>query len=192
MKSTLTLVLAFVLCGAINAQEGGSLSKKEQRQLLKEERIKEESRMAELKSIYIDSLVQSGSYVLEADMLFDKYGQSITVQSNINFVMVDSLFGVFQIGDPFYISRNGVGGVTYEGSVNNYRSSRSAKQGVYNISYTLSTTSGSFDINLSVLPSGKADATVRGNFSGSVRYSGRIVGRRESRVFKGTAFSEPF
>jgi hypothetical protein len=127
------------------------------------------------------------AFVLEADMLFDRYGQSFQVQSTINFVLIDEQFGVFQIGNPFHLSRNGVGGVTYEGSVNSYKKSKNEKKGTYFISYTLQTTMGSFDISIDILASGKADATVRGNFGGSIRYSGRIVGLRESRVFKGTA-----
>jgi hypothetical protein len=170
------------------AQSSGSLTKKEQRQLLKEERKREEAEMAKLMTIYIDSIIAENAFVLEADMLFDRYGNSVPVPSNINFVMVDSLFGIFQLGNPFYIGRNGVGGATYEGSVNSYQKSKSEKHGTYSINYTLTTSWGSFDINVTITSSGRGDATVRGNFSGSVRYSGYVVGLRESKVYKGSSF----
>jgi hypothetical protein len=188
MKKILLILLLVIAGTTIYAQDSGSLSKKEVRQLLKEERKNAAAREAELMAAYIDSLMKNNAFVLEADMLFDRYGNSIPVASNLNFVMFDSVYSVFQIGNSFYIGSNGVGGVTYEGSVNSYRKTKNEKNGTYNITYTLVSSLGSFDINFFITTAGKGDATVRGNFSGSVRYSGYIVGLRESKVFKGTSY----
>lgn len=183
------LILLLCLAGTtVFAQNSGSLSKKEQKQLLKEERQSRAVEEAELKSFFIDSTLNTRSFALEADMLYDKYGQSIPVQSNINFILVDSVYGVLQVGDPFRMGGNGLGGVTYEGSVNSYNFEKNVKRNNYMISYTLISTFGSFDVNINVLSNGKAEATVRGTFSGSIRYSGNIVGLANTRVFKGMSF----
>jgi hypothetical protein len=120
-------------------------------------------------------------------MLFDRYGNSSTVQSDINFVRVDSTNGVLQFGSNTYLGMNGVGGVTIEGSVNSYEYSFNERKETYTINYTVRSTTGTYTVFMSVQPSGRADARVSGNFSsGSLRYSGRLVHPAESRVFKGT------
>ena len=181
--------MLFCLAGtSLFAQDPGSLSKKEQKQLLKEDRRARANQEAELKAVFVDSTLNSRSFALEADMLYDKYGQSIPVQSNINFILVDSVYGVLQVGDPFRMGGNGLGGVTYEGSVNSYNFEKDTKRNNYIISYTLISSFGSFDVNINVLSNGRAEATVRGAFSGSIRYAGRIVGLANTRVFKGMSY----
>ena len=185
MKKLALIFLTFAFILPLSAQEEGSLSKREQRKLAKEERkaekAKEEERIAKL----VEYMAENQQFVLEANMLFDKYGQSFPVHSNINFVAVDSTEGVVQIGSNSYIGSNGVGGVTLEGSVNNYEYKENEKKGYYTISYSLTTSLGTYDVFMTMNESGTADATVRGNFGGSIRYTGKVEHPSVSRVYKG-------
>lgn len=188
MRIIAIILILAAAANTIQAQDPGALTKKEQRKLLKEERKRAAAEMEAAMAAYVDSIVNADGFILEAHTLFDRYGQSFPVQSNINFVAVDREMGVFQIGNPFYIGRNGVGGVTYEGAINSYEKTHNEKRGTYYVKFTLQTPLGHFDIDLNILSSGRADATVRGNFGGSIRYSGDIVGLQESRIFKGSSF----
>ncbi len=183
-----TLYISFIilaLCGAAVAQSPTSLSKKEQRKLLKEERDKQKAIDAEHTAKLVDYMVKHRRFVLEADMLFDRYGQSYSVQSTINFVALDSLAGVIQIGNSMYIGSNGLGGVTIEGNIRNYEWEKNEKKGTYRVNYSVSSTSGTYEVNISIHSGGNADATVYGTFGGSIRYSGNLVYPSESRVYKG-------
>ncbi len=181
--------MALVLLGGIaQAQDGGKLSPREQRKLLKEEKQRIEKEEAARYALLVEEMVTSPAFVLEADMLYDRYGQSLSVQSSINFLLVDTIHGVIQVGSPLYLGQNGVGGITLEGPVSRYEVEKNEKRGTYNISYGVRSTLGNYDVTVSVSSSGRADARVSGNFSGSLRYSGQLVHPANSRVYKGTSY----
>lgn len=188
MKNIAIITIMILLGGMAQAQDTGKLSPREQRKLLKEERQRVEKEEAARYAELVEQMVTAPTFVLEADMLHDRYGQSIQVQSTINFLMVDSTYGVVQVGSPHYLGQNGVGGITLEGPVSRYEVKKNEKRGTYYISYGLRGTLGSYDVTISVSSSGRADARVSGNFSGSLRYSGRLIHPATSRVYKGTSF----
>lgn len=185
MKRLILFVFAVLVTWPAFSQE---LSKKEQRQLEKE--LKKEQQAAEKaeKAKVVDAMVLYQRFVLEANTLKDKRGNSIQVSSNINFISADSLAGVIQVGSNTYIGRNGVGGVTVDGSITEYKYSKHEKSGSYNISYILRTPVGSYDVQLTAYPDGRADATVRSTTWGDqLKYSGYLVPIGISRVYKGTS-----
>jgi hypothetical protein len=185
----IAIIMALILLGGIaQAQDGGKLSKREQRKLLKEEKQRIEKEEAARYALLVEEMVTAPAFVLEADMLYDRYGQSLSVQSTINFLMVDSTFGVIQVGSPLYLGQNGVGGITLEGPVSRYEVDKNEKRGTYIITYGLRSRLGNYDVTINVSSSGRADARVSGNFRGSLRYSGRLVHPAASRVYKGTSF----
>ncbi len=184
MKTLLISFLALAISTTILAQSP-TLTKKEQKKILKEERAKQKAIDAEMTAKLVEHMVSTQRFILEADMLFDKYGNSNTVQSAINFIAVDSLSGVIQIGDVMYIGSNGLGGVTIEGTVRNYRWEKNEKRGSFTVFFNISSSMGSYDVNMSIGSGGNAEATVRGTFSGSIRYSGTLVHPAQSRIFKG-------
>ena len=119
-------------------------------------------------------------------MLFDRYGQNYSVSSNINFLAIDSLMAVIQIGNSMYIGSNGLGGVTIDGRVTDYEWEKNEKRGTYLVSYSIRSSIGTYDVDVNIHSSGSADATVRGTFGGSIRYSGDLVYPSQSRIFKGS------
>ncbi|MDF1572745.1 MAG: DUF4251 domain-containing protein [Bacteroidales bacterium] len=188
MKNLAFAVTILMLGMGVHAQDTSSLSKREQRKLLKEEMQRQADQEAERYAKLVDHMVKSATFVLEADMLYDRYGNSNMVQYTINFISADSTRGVLQVGSNTYLGRNGVGGVTIDGSISSYEYSIKEKSDVYSVSYVLRSPVGSYDIHMTVQANGRADARVSGNLSGSsLRYSGRLVHPAESRVFKGSA-----
>ena len=112
MKRVIIIVFAALLTLPAFTQE---LSKKEQKQLEKELRKEQKAEDAAQQAVVVDAMVQYHKFVLEANTLRDKRGNSIQVSSNINFIASDSITGVVQVGSNTYIGSNGVGGVTVQG-----------------------------------------------------------------------------
>jgi len=167
------------------AQEA-ELSKREMRKLNKEFRKEQKEEEALVKAAMVEMMVKHRMFVLEADRLKDKYGTTINVPSTINFIASDSINGVIQVGSNTYIGMNGVGGVTVEGKISNYKYSKNKKNLTYYISFNLISPAGTYDVRLTAFSDGRADATVTSNWPGQLNYLGYLVPPSTSRVYKGT------
>ena len=158
---------------------------KEERKAAKEAK-KEQQKMAEAeRAAVIGASIDAKQFVLEADFLSDRYGQRIVVDPTLNFVGIDIEESAFQFGNGRDIGYNGVGGVTVEGRVNNYKVSKN-KNGMYSIEFRVSATFGTIFVVMNVSPTGAADATISGNTSTKLIYTGTLVPVGESRVYKGS------
>jgi len=186
MKILQWIAVALILGMTIPvAAQQPQLSKKEQRKLLKEERRiakeKEEERVAFL----VDYMVTQGRFVLEANTMGDRRGNSWPVQSTLNFIASDSISGVIQVGNNQRLGSNGLGGTTISGNIVNYSYTKNEKRGTYTADYTLHTPIGVYSVNLSVTKDGWGNATVQGNAGGAVVYDGQLILPQESMVYKG-------
>jgi hypothetical protein len=152
-----------------------------------DKRSRKEARKAEMTANYhvLDSLLHSGRYVLEANYLQNKYGSRVSVTSTLNFIRVDGQKGVLQTGSDFRIGYNGVGGVTAEGSIGDYKIINDAKNLSTSVTFNLITTLGTFDIFLTVSADNNATATISGSTSGRLTWDGHLANIGNSRVFKG-------
>lgn len=162
------------------------MSKREQRKLNKELKKEQQAQEAEMQSTLVRMMIENQRFVLEANRLRDKRGNMVNVSSTINFIAVDSLQGVLQIGSNAYVGLNGVGGITEEGSVSNYEYSYNERNGSYNVKYFLRSPGGNYDVQLVVYSNSRADATVSSTWPGRLTYSGFLVPPGTSRVWKGT------
>jgi hypothetical protein len=133
----------------------------------------------------LDSLLYSRRFVLEADFLQGKYGDRVYVTSTLNFIRVDGPKGVLQTGSDSRFGSNGVGGVTAEGSIVDYRITNDNKNMSSSVTFNLVTNLGSFDIILTVSADNNATATITGSTSGRLTWNGHLVNLDNSRVFKG-------
>lgn len=183
MKSISILMVALFITVSGMAQE---LSKKEQRQLNKELKKEQKEKEAAAKALVTQFLVENQRFVLEADRLRDKRGNTVNVPATLNFIAVDSLEGVLQIGSNAYVGRNGVGGITEQGTVANYSYKLNERSGSYNVTYFLRSPTGNYDVQMVVYRDGRADATVSSTWPGKLNYSGFLVAPGASRVWKGT------
>ena len=75
-----------------------------------------------------------------------------------------------------------------EGKVTKYevKKTKGKRSSSYYVILYITSTAGIFDISMNVTELGYTDATVRGNVSGQLRYSGELVPLSLSRVYKGT------
>ena len=185
MKKIFILGMALILAIPALSQE---LSKKEQKQLQKQLKKEQKAEEAAMKAAVVQLMVEQQRFVLEADRLRDKRGNTVNVSSMINFIALDSIHGVIQVGSNSYVGLNGVGGITVEGPMNNYKYSRSEKSGTYQVSYNLQTTAGTYDVQMTVYPEGRADALISSSWPGKLNYMGYLVPPAVSKVYKGTSF----
>jgi hypothetical protein len=183
MRQLLLIGLSLLLSLPALAQE---LSKKEQRQLNKELKKEQQAQEAELQSTLVRMMVENQRFVLEANRLRNKRGNMVNVSSSINFIAVDSLNGVLQVGSNAYVGLNGVGGITEEGTVSNYSYTFNEKNGTYNVKYFIRSPGGNYDVQMVAYSNGRADATVSSTWPGRLTYSGFLIPPGTSRVWKGT------
>jgi hypothetical protein len=183
MRRLILFGMAFLMAVPVFSQE---LSKKEQRKLDRELKKEQQAKEMEVQSALVKIMVENQRFVLEANQLRDKRGNMVNVSSTINFVAVDSLNGVLQIGNNAYVGLNGVGGITETGTVANYEYSLNEKNGTYNIKYFLRSPGGNYDVQMVAYSNGRADATISSNWPGRLTYSGFLVPPGTSRVWQGT------
>ncbi len=182
------LLITFSLPGfSQESMENEVMNKKEQRNLEREHRLAEKRAEEEENRKMTKRMVHNQQFVLEADFIAGRTGSRYPVNSTLNFILLDSTDAVIQIGSNNGIGYNGVGGITIEGHVTKYELiEKQNKRGTsYSITMYVMSSLGTYDIQLWVSQSGSADAIIRGNFSGSVTYSGRLVPLEQSRIYKG-------
>lgn len=177
-------MLAFsLLIPAIGQDQ--ELSKKEQKKLQKQLKKEQQEEEKVKRTLMVGLMIEHQKFVLEAERLQDSRGNSVNVASMINFIACDSVNGVIQIGSDLYIGGNGVGGVTVEGPLTNYKYSKNEKKGSYSVSFNVRSTLGSYDVRMSVFGEGRAEATVTSTWPGRLTYSGYLVPPGVSKVYKG-------
>jgi hypothetical protein len=183
MRTIIITITALFLVTCLPAQEikKDSLSKKEIRAL------KKQKKDAELKILYdsISQVLDSRQFVLEADFLDNLKGRRINVLSSLNFVKVDTTYSVIQIGSNRGLGYNGVGGVTAEGNVTRWKMEKNDKKKSFQVSMTVMTNIGIYDVFMDISADGDASAIISGLRPGRLRYDGKIVPLDESTVFKG-------
>ncbi|MBK8883339.1 MAG: DUF4251 domain-containing protein [Bacteroidales bacterium] len=152
-----------------------------------DKKSRKEARRAEMEINFriLDSLLYNGKYVLEADYLQNKYGSRIFVSSTLNYIRVDMPKGVLQTGSDTRLGYNGVGGVTAEGNIGDYKITRNLKNLSCTVTFNLVTNIGSYNIILFVSADNNATATISGTTSGRLSWNGHLVYLDKSRVFKG-------
>ena len=187
MKKLLIFCLALTMAIPTFSQEP-ELSKKEQKALQKQLKKEQQADEAKKRMLVTSLMVEHQQFVLEADQLKDKRGNTVNVSSMINFVACDSVNGVIQIGSNSYVGMNGVGGITIEGPIANYKYDLNEKNGTYNVSYNIRSSTGTYDVRMSIFGAGRASATISSSWPGQVSYSGYLVRPATSKVYKGTSY----
>jgi len=182
----ITIIGCLILLPAFSQEQ--ELSKKEKRQLEKQMKKEAEAEAAAQNAKLIAVMVEYQRFVLEADQLRDAKGNSEQVSSTLNFVACDSINGVIQIGQEAYVGMNGVGGITVEGPISNYKYTHDEKRGVFNVTYNVRSSMGNYDVRLTAYTNGRADATISSSWPGKLNYSGFLVPPMNSRVYKGTSY----
>ncbi|MFC2089197.1 DUF4251 domain-containing protein [Bacteroidota bacterium] len=190
MIKNLLIILLIAFVPLTGYSQSGSLSKKEQRNLLKEEKKRLAAEKAAIEFNLSSQLIETGKFVLETDMVTDRRGFTRSADPIINFILVDSLYGMIQLGSRTGEGLNGVGGITIEGEIVNYTVEKNEKKNFLTVEYEIKTmVSGYYRIKVYTHGGMRAEARFSGSMSmGQMRYSGRLVSLEQSRVYKGTSY----
>jgi hypothetical protein len=146
-----------------------------------------EVRKAQMETNYyiLDTLLNAKTFVLEADYLESRYGDRVSVLSDLNFIKVNESDGVLQTGSSFNPGYNGVGGVTAEGKTGSWKITKNPKKLTYVVRFSLFSNIGHYDVLMYVSSNTRATATITGLGPGRLTWEGHLVPLNNSRVFKG-------
>jgi hypothetical protein len=147
----------------------------------KEKRIAEMEKQFEINKL----MLENRDFVLQADYLQDRWGDRVYVNSMINYLAVDSKTAVIQTGSDYRLGRNGVGGITAKGRISNWKLSENKKQKTFNLSFTVTTNIGVYDLQFMIGPSDYSTARLTGIRAGQLTFAGDLVPYSESSVFEG-------
>jgi len=178
--------MVLILSTGIVAQDKNHASdaRKEASQRKKEERKKKIDRQFKA----MDSLLIGRKFVLEAHYLKSRSGSPIPVTSTLNFISIDSLAAVIQIGSTQRVGYNGAGGVTVRGKIINWKYERDEKKKNFYLLISVQANSDIYDINMNIEYSAHTSATVNGIRAGQLTFEGDILPKSESSIFKGISF----
>jgi hypothetical protein len=183
MKSIAIIVAGLLLATSLSAQDytakkgtGNDPTRKEKRQAKLAAGFQQTS-----------ALLDSRQFVLEADWLSNNRGRRIPVTSSLNFISVDSIQAVIQTGNNTSLGYNGVGGITAEGNITNWKLDKNAKNMTASLRMDVFSHQGNFTIFMEISSSGRATARLSGMRAGQLIYEGRLVPLDTTRVYKGSS-----
>lgn len=133
--------------------------------------------------------VKNQDFVLEADQVTFKNGNTVFVNSNTTFIYVKGNRAVVQISPSnFAAGPNGVGGVTVDGTITDMQRMVD-KKGRVTVSFNVMGIGINAQIEVYMTPgTNQATATIYPNFnSNTVWMSGQIVPYENSDIFEGSS-----
>ena len=139
--------------------------------------------------VQASATVQNRDFVLEADQVTFKNGNTVFVNSSTTFISVKGDRAVVQISPSnFAAGPNGVGGVTVDGMISGMQKMVD-KKGRTTVSFNVTGIGINAQIEIYMVPgTNRASATIYPNFnSNTVWVSGDIVPYENSDVFEGTS-----
>lgn len=182
---TLVLVSASTLMYAQSSSETRQAERKAQREAQKAREKAENERNY---AIAVQAL-KEGKFVLEADQLVFKRGQSAFVSSTTNFVLMDGEHASVQIAaNNALAGPNGIGGITVDGSRKEMKITTD-KKGNVNCSFSVQGIGISAQVYITLTNGGNnASARISPNFnSNTLTLNGVLVPLSQSNVYKGRA-----
>jgi hypothetical protein len=173
----LFLAIAFCMISLRSNSQDAKLSRQEQK----------EARQAEKQLNFqaIDTLLQNKGFIIEANTLQNASGDIINVTPSLNFIKVDSDNAVLQTGSNISIGDNGVGGITTQGRISQYKIGKNIKKLTHYVQFTVSSDIGFFDVYMIIGADSFTRATITGLGPGRLTYQGQMVAIYNSGVYKG-------
>lgn len=208
MKRLLTTIMVIVaglsvIAPDISAQNSGNAQASNKRRQNVESwkqdmqkfsaKIKQEHKLNELAdslaSIQAIAAMRNQDFVLQIDNVTFNNGNTVYVNSNINFLSVKGDRAVVQISPSnFAPGPNGLGGVTVDGIISGYQI-MTDKKGRVNLTYNVSGIGLNAQIEVYIVPgSSSAQATVYPNFNSNTLWiSGTVVPYENADVMEGSS-----
>ena len=134
------------------------------------------------------NLIKDKNFIIEANMVYDKDLNAYTVSSTTNFVKVKKDDIIIQLTFDKVANWNGIGGITIEGEIADYKVSNEQNDGpITVVAKIASLTLGMSTIKMTVFDDGMARAVLHGTFGQRITFSGHFLAPNESTVFKGVS-----
>ena len=156
-------------------------------------KIKQEHKLNELAdslaSIQAIAAMRNQDFVLQIDNVTFSNGNTVFVNSNVNFLSVKGDRAVVQISPSnFSPGPNGLGGVTVDGIISGYQI-MTDKKGRVNLTYNVSGIGLNAQIEVYITPgSSNAQATVYPNFNSNTLWiSGTVVPYENANIMEGNS-----
>ncbi len=131
----------------------------------------------------LDTLVNNMNWVIEANTIFNRDNMAFVVNPTLNFVSLRDSTMVIQFGSNSRVGNNGVGGLTLQGRVTQYKVNKS--KNIFIKCDMLSSLTGNSDVFINVYPDGRATAKFQDNWGNRYTFDGYLVPAEESRVYQG-------
>lgn len=190
--------LAWMLIGAISCigAVGAQAATQTDKAAAKQEKVDKKA-MKKLMQAKLDSLnfvravaaLENHDFVLEADRLVFKRGETAYVSAGTNFVSLKGDEAVVQVAPYNVGGPNGVGGITVEGRASDVEM-KTDKKG--NVSFSMNVLGSGISASVYLsLPVGgnNASVTVDPNFSSNrITLSGTLLPTEQSSVYQGRTF----
>ena len=162
-------------------KNGQELSRKEKKELRK----KQQEAIDQADFEKAKDALENGNWVLEANRLYTKWGRTINVSDQTNFVSLENNTVYMQLAFNNLIGPNGLGGITLKGRPTNIKISED-KHG--NITYKMSVNGNALTADITVrLTNGNryADAEVNAMTTSSrLQFAGQLVPLEESTTYR--------
>ncbi|GMT46186.1 MAG: hypothetical protein IEMM0006_2018 [bacterium] len=188
----LGLVFALTLFTANSGMaQSKQLTKSEQRKLEKQKKKEERKKKSLASRQYYTKLIKSRRFVFQATRLYDSYGRYYSVTPDINFVAIKDNKIILQFGFQGIQGWNGVGGITAEGFLKNYRfyPGKNNKQAMTVTAQIQPKFGGASPyFTMSISNDGSADIQVTLDNGGLLRMGGQIYTPSQASVYKGLTF----
>lgn len=188
----LVALMAMAGTNAACAQENNGNNKSAQKAQRDAERARQKAEVAFMDSLMHQSAaaaIEGRQFVLEADKVIFKRGETAYVNANTNFVLMNDDRGTVQVAfNTTFGGPNGIGGVTVDGNVSNVKT-KTTKKGDINTSFSVQGIGISAQVFLTLnRGNNEATVTITPNFnSNTLTLHGKVVPLEQSSIFKGRA-----
>lgn len=188
LLATLTLISAVMYTG--HAQETGTQSREDRKTQREAERARQKAEEKKMEAAMYEEAVKAinnRQFVLEADQVMFKRGETAYVTTNTNFTMVNDDCGTVQVAFNVPMAGpNGIGGVTVDGIISGFEI-KTSRKGNITCKFSIQGIGISAQIFVDMAHgSNKATVTITPNFnSRNMRLRGRIIPLEQSTVYKG-------
>lgn len=196
MKKFITFMAVALMTTAFTpvlAQTEAGNSTTDQKMMRDAERARQKAAQeAEEAAAYTEAAqaLKENKFVLEADQVIFKRGETAYVNTNTNFVLVNQQRGTVQVAfNTPLAGPNGIGGVTVDGTVSGIKM-KTDKKGNVTYSFSITGTGISAQVFLTLINGdNKATVSISPNFnSRTLTLRGEIVPLEQSNIFKGRSW----
>ena len=191
LKPSIMRKLAVIFLGVLFITAGlmanNEPTREEWKAMSRAERRAHREKVAMEQKQQLIEVVNTNQWVLEANTLQLKSGETFHIQSNLNFIAVSDENAVVQLGSDSRIGLNGVGGVTVEGRITKKEINEGRKP-QNPVTITMNVMGGAMghtNLTIHVSPNGSATATVKDINGNQLTYRGQLVHQSQSSVFQG-------